>query len=76
MSDSNKTLGWAKLLILGTLAGGLYLGLYFNEAIVLELSRRGHWWFLFPVAVAFLFSFVHGAFTGLFWDVLGVKAKR
>lgn len=76
MSTSNSARDWAKLLMLGALAGGLYAGLFFNEATVLELSHRGQWWFLFPVAVAFLFSFVHGAFTGLFWDVLGVKAKK
>jgi hypothetical protein len=29
-----------------------------------------------PVAMAFLFSLVHGAFTGHFWDVLGIKARK
>lgn len=76
MSESAKTLDWAKLLALGVLTVGLYLALFFNEASVLEITRRGQWWFLAPVAIAFLFSFVHGAFTSLFWDVLGVKAKK
>lgn len=29
-----------------------------------------------PIAIAFLLSFVHGAFTGLFWDVIGLKAAQ
>ena len=27
-----------------------------------------------PVAVAFVFSWVHGAFTGYFWELLGLRA--
>lgn len=76
MSESAKAHDWARMLVLGVLTVGLYLALFLNEATVLEITRRGHWWFLAPVAIAFLFSFVHGAFTGLFWDVLGVKAKK
>lgn len=76
MSAAATPLDWAKTLALGTLTIVLYLALFLNETAVLEISRRGHWWFLVPVAIAFLFSFVHGTFTGLFWDVLGVKAKK
>ncbi|MDH4216532.1 MAG: hypothetical protein OEV23_06520 [Gallionella sp.] len=31
---------------------------------------------LVPIAIAFLLSFVHGAFTGLFWEVIGLKAAQ
>lgn len=31
---------------------------------------------LVPITIAFLLSFVHGAFTGLFWDVIGLKAAQ
>lgn len=31
---------------------------------------------LIPIAIVFLLSLVHGAFTGLFWDVAGLKAAR
>ena len=31
--------------------------------------------FFVPILLALVFSFVHGAFTSHFWDVLGVKAK-
>jgi hypothetical protein len=29
-----------------------------------------------PLAVALVFSLVHGAFTGHFWDLLGFRAKK
>lgn len=76
MCGTAKSRDWARMLALGALTVGLYLGLFMNEAFVLEVTRRGQWWFLVPVAIAFLFSFVHGAFTGLFWDVLGIKARK
>ncbi|OGT02727.1 MAG: hypothetical protein A3F73_07430 [Gallionellales bacterium RIFCSPLOWO2_12_FULL_59_22] len=31
---------------------------------------------LVPIIIAFILSFVHGAFTGLFWDVVGLKAAK
>ena len=38
---------------------------------------EGQWWFVFaPIALAFALSYTHGLFTGLFWDVIGLKAKK
>lgn len=35
----------------------------------------GVWWHvLIPVLFALAISFAHGAFTGLFWDMMGLKA--
>jgi hypothetical protein len=35
----------------------------------------GNWWHvLIPILLAFAISVAHGAFTGLFWDVMGLKA--
>jgi hypothetical protein len=34
----------------------------------------GTWWHvLVPILIAFAISSVHGAFTGLFWDLMGLK---
>ncbi len=34
----------------------------------------GTWWHvLLPILLAFAISYVHGAFTGLFWDLMGLK---
>jgi hypothetical protein len=58
----------------GSLA--LYLCLFLAERTILEVSSRGGWYFVVPVLIAFLFSFVHGSFTGRFWEALGIKAKK
>lgn len=65
-----------RVLALGTITVVLYWALFRNESLVLDLSSKGHWAFWIPVVIAFVFSFAHGAFTGEFWDVLGIKAKK
>jgi uncharacterized membrane protein HdeD (DUF308 family) len=63
-------------LIFGTISIALYVALYLFADQILELSKQGRWYFIVPIAIAFLFSAVHGTFTGQFWDLLGVKAKQ
>lgn len=65
-----------KLYVHGLVVTALYALLYVYDREVVEICRRGGWWFLFPVTVAFVFSVFHGSFTGLFWDALGVRAKK
>ena len=65
-----------KLVALGALTGALYLGLFLFEDAILRASELGRWYFVVPVTIAFTFSLVHGAFTGHFWDALGVQAKK
>jgi hypothetical protein len=37
----------------------------------------GTWWYVFaPIALAFALSYTHGIFTGLFWDAVGLRAKK
>jgi len=54
----------------------LYFLLYLFEDSILEFTARGGWYFIAPVALAFVFSYAHGTFTGHFWDILGIKAKK
>jgi hypothetical protein len=65
-----------RLLAFGGLTALLYWLLFHNETRVLDVSSQGHWAFWIPVAIAFVFSFTHGTFTGEFWDALGIKAKK
>ncbi len=66
------------------LYGGLSLGLYillfaFNDEIrhMAEATSRGDKTLFFvPIIIALVFSLVHGAFTGYFWEALGLKAKK
>ena len=68
--------GLARTVVLGMASAALYLGLYLFAGQIVERSAQGGWMFVIPVGIAFLFSMVHGAFTGYFWDVLGFKAKK
>ncbi len=65
----------AKTFVLGGVSLVLYLLLFSNEELVLKVSTGGGWSSMVPIAIAFMFSFIHGAFTGGFWEMLGLKAK-
>ncbi|OGT90199.1 MAG: hypothetical protein A2514_10760 [Gammaproteobacteria bacterium RIFOXYD12_FULL_61_37] len=56
---------------------------YFNKATQDLCAGKGGtfingtWWYvLAPIAMALILSYSHGMFTGLFWDLLGLKAKK
>ena len=44
--------------------------------LITSYFGRGGMYAVLPIVTAFLFSFIHGSFTGDFWTVLGVEAKK
>jgi len=53
---------------------------YFHKATAAACAAKGGhmesgtWWFvLIPILLAFAVSLLHGAFTGLFWEMMGLK---
>lgn len=64
-----------RTLLYGGGSAALYLLLYLYAESILSASRQGGWYFAIPIGIAFVFSFVHGNFTGQFWDLFGIKAK-
>jgi hypothetical protein len=70
----------ATTLILGAASAGLYFLLFLyadRVAAIAQATHEGHKLYaLIPIAIAMVFSFVHGAFTGQFWDLLGLRAKK
>ncbi|HSH29094.1 MAG TPA: hypothetical protein VK971_04225 [Thiohalobacter sp.] len=84
MSQSSLASGKARVLaitlLLGAASAGLYLLLYLYSDVLVELAartRQGEKLLaLAPLGVALVFSFVHGAFTGRFWELLGLQAKK
>ncbi len=67
----------AAMIITGLLSAVLYALIYLYEADILRtFTRSDELYWLLPVITAFVFSFVHGAFTGYFWEVLGVRPRR
>jgi hypothetical protein len=67
-------------LVLGAASALLYVLLFLFADRLTEmaaLTRQGDKLYaLIPLAVAMVFSLVHGAFTGHFWDLLGLRAKK
>lgn len=64
-----------KAIGLGALSLAMYVALFLFEEPLLQAGAKGHEWVALPVAIAFAFSTVHGAFTGSFWDALGLRAR-
>jgi hypothetical protein len=68
---------YLKLFISGAISAGLYFLLYLYEKEIMEsFTRTDGFYPALPVLAAFLFSFAHGAFTGYFWEALGVAARQ
>lgn len=66
--------------IMGAFSAGLYFLLYlYSDALpqlAAETRQGSKLYALIPLIVALTFSFVHGSFTGRFWDLLGLRAKK
>ena len=66
----------AKMIVMGVVSIALYGLLLSKQGIINEYFSRGSLYAFFPIAVAFIFSIVHGSFTGKFWTVLGIEAAK
>jgi drug/metabolite transporter superfamily protein YnfA len=65
-----------KMLVMGALSLALYAALLTHQDLVNSTFGRGGWYAVLLIVTAFVFSFVHGAFTGDFWTVLGIEAAK
>ena len=69
-----------KTLLFGTVSAILYTLMFIYSGELVEYAHRTrqgeHIWFFIPIVIAFVFSYVHGTFTGSFWDTLGLKPAQ
>lgn len=65
-----------KMVVMGLISIALYALLLAKQDDVNVIFGQGGWYAFLPIITAFVFSFVHGNFTGDFWTVLGVEAAR
>lgn len=65
-----------KMVFMGLVSLALYGALLLNQDIINNFVGKGSFYAFLPISVAFIFSFVHGSFTGNFWTVLGIEASR
>jgi len=73
-SMKKKPIG--KMILFGIVSLSFYALLLVKQDIVNDFFARGGIYAFLPIAAAFIFSFVHGSFTGKFWTVLGIVAAR
>lgn len=66
----------AQMLVMGIVSIALYTALLMYQEIINTYFGRGGVYALLPIVTAFIFSFIHGTFTGNFWTVLGIEAKK
>ena len=64
------------MLLTGAISIGLYTALLTNQDFLNSNFGRGGLYAFLPIMTAFVFSFIHGSFTGHFWTVLGVEASK
>ena len=64
------------MLVMGAISVGLYISLLSNQDMINGTFGKGGLFAFLPISTAFVFSFVHGTFTGHFWSVLGVEASK
>ena len=68
---------WLPLILSGTASAACYVALFaYEHEVMAAFTRTDGWYPVLPIVTAFVFSFAHGAFTGYFWEVLGVRARQ
>jgi ribose/xylose/arabinose/galactoside ABC-type transport system permease subunit len=73
---SGRSKPWLGLIVSGVASALCYGALFaYQKEVMAALTRTDGWYPLLPVLTAFVFSLAHGAFTGYFWEVLGVRAR-
>lgn len=65
-----------KMIFMGILSVALYAVLLLKQDTINSYFGRGGIYAFLPIITAFIFLFIHGSFTGDFWTVLGVEAKK
>ncbi len=65
-----------KMILTGAASVALYATLLLHQDEVNGTFARAGMYAFLPILTAFVFSFIHGTFTGHFWTVLGVEASK
>jgi hypothetical protein len=73
-SKAKKPVG--KMVVFGICSAIIYVALLSYQGFITAYFTRGALYAILPIAGAFTLSYVHGHFTGYFWSVLGIEAKK
>jgi len=75
-ANSTKKRPVGKMIVMGLISLALYTLLLTKQDMVNSTFAKGGWYAFLPIITAFVFSFIHGSFTGDFWTVIGIEAAR
>ncbi len=75
-SQNTKKKPYGAFLVMGLLSAAMYTFLLLKQTMITKYFAMGGAYAFLPIAAAFLFSYVHGSFTGNFWTVLGIEASK
>ncbi len=64
------------MIVMGIISIALYAALLLEQDLVNSTFAKGGLYALLPIITAFVFSYIHGSFTGHFWTVLGIEAAK
>ncbi len=75
-SVGTKKKPYGIMVVMGALSAVLYSALLLNQEFLNKYFALGGVYAFLPIATAFIFSYIHGSFTGHFWTVLGIEAAK
>jgi hypothetical protein len=64
------------MIVMGIISVALYAILLLKQDLVNGTFAKGGLYAFLPIVTAFVFSYIHGSFTGHFWTVLGIEAAK
>jgi len=65
-----------KMVLFGICSAIIYVALLSYQGFITAYFTRGALYAILPIAGAFAISYLHGHFTGYFWSVLGIEARK
>jgi hypothetical protein len=76
MATEHTQRPYLKTVLFGAVSAGLYALLLTQQDLLNDTFAKGGMVAILPIGMAFLFSYVHGNFTGSFWSSCGVEASK
>jgi hypothetical protein len=65
-----------KMVLFGICSIIIYGAIFLFQGLITAYFTRGEIYTILPIVGAFVLSYVHGHFTGYFWTVLGIEARK
>ena len=76
MTEEQTKRPYLKTVLFGAVSIALYALLLVKQDLINDNFAKGGLFALLPIAMAFVFSFFHGNFTGCFWSSCGIEASK